>query len=153
MLDIKSPYLNSVVEPARLVTLKVIVSRLPEGRKKPMIGSIMSFTNAVTNLYAACPNTKAIARPIIPKVFRKSKNSWANVLLTSTGNSSFLLNASITNQLRCLIYESLDYSRIMIESKVSSQTCSLVEPRGFVLALLSSFVYSRGEYFDHYKVT
>ncbi len=97
MLDIKSPYLNSVVEPARLVTLKVIVSRLPEGRKKPMIGSIMSFTNAVTNLDAACPNTKAIARPIIPKVFRKSKNSWANVLLTSTGNSSFLLNASGTN--------------------------------------------------------
>lgn len=73
MLDIKSPYLNSVVEPARLVTLKVIVSRLPEGRKKPMIGSIMSFTNAVTNLDAACPNTKAITRPIIPKVFRKSK--------------------------------------------------------------------------------
>ena len=97
MLDIKSPYWNSVVEPARLVTLKVIVSRLPEGRKKPMIGSIMSFTNAVTNLDAACPNTKAIARPIIPKVFRKSKNSWANVLLTSTGNSSFLLNYSGTN--------------------------------------------------------
>src|SRR5215207_763962 len=28
IFDIKSPYLNSVVEPARLVTLKVIVSRV-----------------------------------------------------------------------------------------------------------------------------
>jgi hypothetical protein len=36
--------------------------------------------------------SKAIARPIIPNVLRKSKNSWANVLLTSAGNSSFLLN-------------------------------------------------------------
>ena len=53
MLDIKSPYLNSVVVPARLVTFKVIVSRLPAGKNNPMNGSIMSFTNAVTNLDAA----------------------------------------------------------------------------------------------------
>ena len=83
MLDIKSPYLNSVVEPARLVTLIDKFSKLPAGRKNPMIGSIMSFTKAVTNLDAARPITKAIARPIIPNVFRKSKNSCANVLLTS----------------------------------------------------------------------
>jgi hypothetical protein len=37
MLDIKSPYLNSVVEPARLVTLKVIVSRLPAGIRLPLL--------------------------------------------------------------------------------------------------------------------
>ena len=73
MFDIKSPYLNSVVEPARLVILKVNVSRLPAGRKKPIIGSMMSFTNAVTNLDAAWPITNAMARPIIPKVLRKSK--------------------------------------------------------------------------------
>ena len=53
MLNIKSPYLNSVVEPARLVTLTESVSRLPAGRKNPMIGSIMSLTNAVTSLDAA----------------------------------------------------------------------------------------------------
>ena len=53
MLDIKSPYLNSVVEPARLVTLIDKFSKLPAGRKNPMIGSIMSFTKAVTNLDAA----------------------------------------------------------------------------------------------------
>lgn len=75
MLDIKSPYLNSVVEPARLVTLTDIVSRLTAGRNNPIIGSIMSFTNEVTNLDAAWPMTKAIAKPIIPKVFMKSKNS------------------------------------------------------------------------------
>jgi hypothetical protein len=45
MFDIKSPYLNSVVEPARLVTLTDIVSNLPAGRNNLMIGSIMSFTN------------------------------------------------------------------------------------------------------------
>lgn len=53
MLDIKSPYLNSVVEPARLVTLMDIASKLPAGRKNPMIGSTMSFTKAVTKLDAA----------------------------------------------------------------------------------------------------
>ena len=41
-----------------------------------MIGSIMSFTKAVTNLEAAWPIMNAIARPIIPKVFRKKMNSW-----------------------------------------------------------------------------
>ena len=44
MFDIKSPYLNSVVEPARLVTLTDIDSKLPAGRNNPMIGSIMSLT-------------------------------------------------------------------------------------------------------------
>ena len=53
MFDIRSPYLNSVVVPARLVTVKLTASRLQAGRKNPMIGSIMSFTKAVTNLDAA----------------------------------------------------------------------------------------------------
>jgi hypothetical protein len=43
MLDIKSPYLNSVVEPARLVTLKVIVSRLPAGKNNPMNGHLQKL--------------------------------------------------------------------------------------------------------------
>ena len=90
IFDIRSPYLNSVVVPARLVTLKLTASKLPAGRKNPMIGSIMSFTKAVTNLYAAWPITNAIARPIIPKVLRKSKNSWVNVLLASGGMSALL---------------------------------------------------------------
>jgi hypothetical protein len=33
ILEIKSPYLNSVVVPARFVTLKESASRLPAGRK------------------------------------------------------------------------------------------------------------------------
>lgn len=103
MFDIKSPNLNSVVEPARLVTLKTTASRLPAGRKKPMIGSIMSFTNAVTNLDAAVPITNAMARPIIPKVLRKSKNSWANVLLTSGGRSALLNVLDLRNNQATLI--------------------------------------------------
>lgn len=81
----------TLVEPARLVTLTDIDSKLPAGRNNPMIGSIMSFTMAVTSLEAAWPITKSIARPIIPNVFRKSKNPWAKVLLTS-GSSSALFN-------------------------------------------------------------
>jgi hypothetical protein len=91
MFDIKSPYLNSLVEPVIFVTLADIVSRLPAGKNNPISGSIMSFTNAVTSLDAARPITKAMARPIIPNVLRKSKNSWANVLLTSGGSSDLLM--------------------------------------------------------------
>lgn len=36
-----------------------------------MIGSIISFTKAVTNLEAAWPIMNAIARPIMPKVLSK----------------------------------------------------------------------------------
>ena len=53
MFDIKSPYLNCVVEPARLVTLTDIDSKLPAGRNNPMIGFIMSLTKAVTSPEAA----------------------------------------------------------------------------------------------------
>ncbi len=90
MFDIRSPYLNSVVEPARLVTLTDNASRLPAGKKNPIIGSIMSFTSAVTSLPAAWPITKAIARPMMPNVFKKSKNSCARVLFTSGGRSDVL---------------------------------------------------------------
>jgi hypothetical protein len=43
----------------------------------------MSFTKAVTNLEAAWPIMNAIARPIIPKVFRKKMNSWVKPLFFS----------------------------------------------------------------------
>lgn len=50
MLEIKSPYLNSVMEPDRFVTLTDMFSKLPAGKKKPTIGSIISVTNEVTSL-------------------------------------------------------------------------------------------------------
>src|ERR671930_2386929 len=53
ILEIKSPYLNSVVVPATFVTLNDSASRLPAGRKKPIMGSIISVTNAVTSREAA----------------------------------------------------------------------------------------------------
>ena len=73
MLEIKSPYLNSVVEPARLVTLTDSASRLPAGRKNPMIGSIMSLTNAVTSLDAALTNYKSDSKTYYTKSFHKVK--------------------------------------------------------------------------------
>jgi hypothetical protein len=36
---------------------------------------MISSTKAVTSLDAACPMTNAIAKPIMPNVLRKSKNS------------------------------------------------------------------------------
>jgi len=60
-------------------------SKLPAGKKKPIIGSIISVTNAVTSLDAAAPITNAIAKPIIPNTLRKSKNSWDNDLVTAAG--------------------------------------------------------------------
>lgn len=85
MLEIKSPYLNSVMEPDRFVTLTDMFSKLPAGKKKPTIGSIISVTNAVTSLDAAAPITNAIANPIIPNTLRKSKNSWDNDFFTTAG--------------------------------------------------------------------
>jgi hypothetical protein len=57
----------------------------------------MSFTKAVTNLEAAWPIMNAIARPIIPKVFRKKMNSWVKPLFFSlvgddTGASGIMNN-------------------------------------------------------------
>lgn len=75
ILEIRSPYLNSVVVPAKFGTFSVSAARLPAGRKRPMKGSIISLTNAFTSAEAACPITNAIASPMIPKVFKKKKNS------------------------------------------------------------------------------
>ena len=85
MLEIKSPYLNSVMEPDRFVTLTDMFSKLPAGKKKPTIGSIISVTNEVTSLDAAAPITNAIANPIIPNTVRKSKNSLDNDFFTTAG--------------------------------------------------------------------
>ena len=73
MFEIKSPYLNSVVIPARLVTLKLTASRLPAGRKNPMIGSIMSFTKAVTNLDARLTNNKCNSQTYYTKSLEEIK--------------------------------------------------------------------------------
>ncbi len=86
MLAIKSPYLNSDIAPETLVIFADNCSRLPEGKNKPTNGLIISSTSAVTNLEAACPITNAIAKPIIPKVLRKSKNCIIKVLI---GSGSF----------------------------------------------------------------
>lgn len=44
ILDIKCPYLNSVISPHKLVTLAVKLSKLPAGKNIPIRGSIKSFT-------------------------------------------------------------------------------------------------------------
>ena len=86
ILAIKSPYLNSVIPPETLVIFADNCSRLPEGKKNPTNGLIISLTRAVTNLEDAWPITNAIAKPIIPNVLRKSKNCIIRVLV---GNGSF----------------------------------------------------------------
>ena len=50
MLAIKSPYLNSEIEPETPVIFADNCSRLPEGKNKPTNGLIISSTRAVTNL-------------------------------------------------------------------------------------------------------
>ena len=75
IFEIRSPYLKTVVVPARFGTVIVSAARLPAGRNRPIRGSIISLTNEFTSVDAACPITKAIASPMTPKVFRKSKNS------------------------------------------------------------------------------
>ena len=54
-------------------------SKSPEGRKRPTSGLTMSCTSEVMSEEDAAPMIKAIASPITPKVFRKSKNSWMSV--------------------------------------------------------------------------
>jgi hypothetical protein len=80
ILEIRSPYLKTVVVPAMFGTFIVSAAKLPAGRNRPIKGSIISFTKAFTSVEAACPITKAMASPIIPKVYKKSKNSWVNDL-------------------------------------------------------------------------
>ena len=80
ILAIKFPYLNSEIAPDTPMTWADSCSKLPDGRNKPTRGLIMSSTRAVTNLEDAWPITNAIAKPIMPKVLRKSKN-WLIKLL------------------------------------------------------------------------
>ena len=75
ILEIRSPYLNSLVVPAKFGTFTVSAARLPAGRNRPMKGSIISLTKAFTSAEAAYPITNAIASPMIPKVFKKKTNS------------------------------------------------------------------------------
>lgn len=49
--------------------------RFPLGRKIPTSGFMRSLTSAFTTADAAAPIMKAIARPMIPNVWRKSMNS------------------------------------------------------------------------------
>ena len=83
MLAMKSPYLNSETAPETPVSFADNCSRLPEGKKKPTNGLIISSTRAVINLADAWPITNAIAKPIIPNVLRKSKNCVIKVLVGS----------------------------------------------------------------------
>ena len=75
MLDRRCPILNSVVPPDILGTLRDTASKLPAGKNNPIRGFTTSFTNELTSPEAAVPITNARANPIIPKVFKKSKNS------------------------------------------------------------------------------
>lgn len=81
ILAIKSQYLNSEIAPETLVTFAESCSKLPDGKNKPINGLIISSTNAVINLEDAWTITNTIAKPIIPKVLRKSKNCEINVLV------------------------------------------------------------------------
>ena len=65
---IRSPYLKSEVEsPYKFGTWTDKPDKLPPGRKIPMIGSIISFTKAVTNLGAAWP--------IMNEYYREANNA------------------------------------------------------------------------------
>ena len=52
-VEIKSPYLNSVVEPDKLGILTERDFKSPVGRNSPISGLTISFTSAVTSLEAA----------------------------------------------------------------------------------------------------
>jgi hypothetical protein len=52
-LEVRSPYLNSVVVPAKFGTFTVSAAKLPAGRNRPMKGSIISLTNAFISAEAA----------------------------------------------------------------------------------------------------
>ena len=91
--------MNSDIAPETLITLADSCSKLPDGRNKPIRGLIISSTNAVTNLDDAWPITNAIAKPIMPKVLRKSKNWLINVLvdILSDGEDEEELFTAITD--------------------------------------------------------
>ena len=88
MLAVKSPYLNWEGTPEIPVTLEDIFVNSPAGKKSPTVGFIISWTNAVTSFVAAAPITNAIANPIIPNTFRKSKNCLMNDFDGSGGESA-----------------------------------------------------------------
>ena len=90
MFAVRSPYLNWDVVPATLVTFADILVNSPAGKKKPTVGLTISSTNAVTSFDAAAPITKAMAKPMTAKVFRKSKNSCINDLDNGTTASESL---------------------------------------------------------------
>ena len=52
MFEIRSPNLNSEGAPCIPMTLRLIFSKLP-GKNRPIVGSTMSLTSAVTNLFTA----------------------------------------------------------------------------------------------------
>ena len=81
ILAIKFPNLNSEIAPETPMTWADSCSKLPDGKNKPISGLTMSSTKAVTSLEDAWPITNAIAKPIMPKVLRKSKNWLMNVLV------------------------------------------------------------------------
>ena len=83
--EIKSPTMNF-----DFPMVNDMAFRFPAGMNSPIKGIMISLTNAVTILEAAWPITNAMANPIIPNVLRKSKNSCANDLFTSTGKSAIL---------------------------------------------------------------
>ena len=56
IFEIRSPYLKTVVVPARFGTFIVSAAKLPAGRNRPISGSIMSLTKAFTSADAALSN-------------------------------------------------------------------------------------------------
>ena len=56
IFEIRSPYLKTVVVPARFGTVIVSAARLPAGRNRPIRGSIISLTNEFTSVDAALSN-------------------------------------------------------------------------------------------------
>ena len=108
MFAIRSPYLNSDTAPdTLLVTLACIAFKSPAGRKKPIEGLTISVTRAVTSFDAAAPIINAIARPITPKVFRKSKNSCNNDFFGGLEDSSAILSELVSEA-----YNKLSFSPI-----------------------------------------
>ena len=114
ILATKSPYLNCEVAPESLVTFKERFSKLA-GKNRPTVGLIISFTSAVTNLDAAAPMTNAIANPIIPKVLRKSKNSWMNDFDSGDGDSVKLVKYRLLHYLNA----PLEFSSVLFQTWIS----------------------------------
>ena len=69
--EIRSPY-----EKVELPTVNCTLLRSPTlGVNNPTNGVIISFTNALISLEAACPITNAISRPITENFYKNSTNS------------------------------------------------------------------------------